>query len=313
MEYINLSTAFDNFNNGQPSVVYTSAAADPLFNLSLLIISIVLDVKWFLCSSDVVKCLKKDFGIKNLSPSLFAKASVEGNPDEAEIGLTERNVKSISISEILIKSPNVLAELKTIYTEHVIECINNHMGVQQQNNMKAWRTSCNFCNDSKWEIIFKEINDENWVEKYKTIFHKKEEIHDDGDDEDEDDEDENEDYCLFIYNFFDNKDWADKKYFCISLSKNEFKATVVDTARNKKYSHQIFFYHLIKVKLANCISKNSNLSKFFDDECYQNYLQDLNKEAIQMGYISQIIKDNNKHSNNNRQEQENDSIAEDEE
>jgi hypothetical protein len=256
-----MSEKFDEFSSGLPSVVYTSAAAGPLFNIYLLLLCFELDVKWLICSSDIFKKLSSDYKIK-IKSAPFAKASVESNDENP----TPRDVKAVAVKEIKNTNPNLENEIKILYTEQIIVDIEKYMGSKQDvMNKEAW-THCDFF--TAWDhILQRYVTNENSDSLYNKIV-------------------DNTDKTLHICNFFDIKNYGDKHYFRVKFSEEEFKMTVANTISNKKFAHQVFFYHLIKVKLANIVLEDPNISKYFHQVTYIEYLEDLKKEAEKMGYIN---------------------------
>jgi hypothetical protein len=238
------------FGNTYPSVVYTSAACCDFFYLALLIISINLQAKCMLCSSDIAKSLNQLLNNQSIKIKhcirLFARAKVSTTKTNPEP--TERNVMSITIQEL---PANILPVLKVCYTELVIKRIDNVMGHEEKTKSRkkrSWTTSADFPN--VWEVKF---NNESSSDVEKLL----------------------KNGNIVINNIFDKNDTTLKNSINISIEKNKFAEL---TKKNKNNIHRVDFYHYVKEQLALNIQKDVNLMNYIHYETFQSYLLQLKKD-----------------------------------
>jgi hypothetical protein len=248
MQIKKISSNNEFFQNDFPSAVYTSAACNDFFYLVLLIISINLKAKCFLCSSDIAKSLTALLKKQNLRIGqcikLFAKATVSTTKSNPEP--TERNVMSISIIEL---PSNILEALRVCYTELVIKRINSFMGEEENSKSKtkkSWSTSADFPKE--------------WEEKFEKSSIDIINLSKNGGE-------------IVINNIFDKSDSTAENKIRIQMDKIKFNQLTKHDP--KKFHHRINFYHFVKKHLATSIQMDENLLSYLDQELFQSFIAGL--------------------------------------
>jgi hypothetical protein len=230
---------------GNPSIVYTSAAVDNYFYLSLLAMSIEMRTKFFLCSEDISTALKKILGKNLINKSCvkkFADAFVD--TDESQKA-TKRNVMSIEISKL---DSNILETLKIKFTELATLSIDRYIGSEGDlyGKKKTWMISSDFAKI--------------WITDKSTIMLIDEDA---------------ETTTLKIRNIFDAKDTAAADYYQIEIETDTLTKLL---AFNETCYHPVQFYYFVKLKLAILVQQDKNLKRFFHSDTFKLYTKAITEE-----------------------------------